>query len=106
MVGKQRRLILSGAHATKPGGWFVYSTCTFAPEENEGIVTWLLGQLKDTVELQTIQLPIANTMPGLLSWQHVVFEPSVQRTIRVLPTPEMEGFFMAKFLKLRPTRSR
>jgi len=26
----------------KPGGVIVYSTCTFSPEENEGVVAWAL----------------------------------------------------------------
>ena len=101
MVVKQRRLILAGAQATAPGGVLVYSTCTFAPEENEGIVQWLLQRLDGAVEVEAITLPIPNTMVGLSSWEHVVFDPRVRRAVRVLPTSEMEGFFLAKLRKIR-----
>ncbi len=38
----QRELILQAADMLKPGGMLLFSTCTFAPEENEGTVRWLL----------------------------------------------------------------
>ncbi|MCE3200321.1 RsmB/NOP family class I SAM-dependent RNA methyltransferase [Paenibacillus sonchi] len=34
----QREILASAAAALKPGGTLVYSTCTFATEENEGII--------------------------------------------------------------------
>jgi 16S rRNA C967 or C1407 C5-methylase (RsmB/RsmF family) len=34
----QRAGILAAFDFLKPGGTLVYSTCTFAPEENEGVV--------------------------------------------------------------------
>ncbi|AIQ46443.1 rRNA cytosine-C5-methyltransferase [Paenibacillus sp. FSL R7-0273] len=41
----QREILRSAAAALKPGGTIVYSTCTFAPEENEGsILEFLAGQ--------------------------------------------------------------
>lgn len=40
----QREILLAAADALKPGGTIVYSTCTFAPEENEGsILEFLAG---------------------------------------------------------------
>ena len=100
MLIKQRRLILAGAQALRPGGMMVYSTCTFAPEENEGVVSWLMREHPGVVGLEPIESPIPNTMAGLPNWEHVVFDASIHRTIRVLPTLEMEGFFLAKFCKL------
>ena len=38
----QKKLILQAADMLKPGGMLLFSTCTFAPEENEGTVAWLL----------------------------------------------------------------
>lgn len=38
----QRGLILQAADMLKPGGMLLFSTCTFATEENEGTVRWLL----------------------------------------------------------------
>ena len=41
---KQRRLCYSAVQCLKPGGVLVYSTCTFAPEENEAIINRVLRQ--------------------------------------------------------------
>jgi 16S rRNA C967 or C1407 C5-methylase (RsmB/RsmF family) len=40
----QTSLIESAVKAVKPGGLLVYSTCSFAPEENENIVNSLLDR--------------------------------------------------------------
>lgn len=37
----QKEIILDAARMLKPGGYMVYSTCTFSPEENEGTVKFL-----------------------------------------------------------------
>lgn len=40
----QKEIILFAARMLKPGGYMLYSTCTFSPEENEGTITYLLEQ--------------------------------------------------------------
>lgn len=40
----QREIILFAAKMLKPGGYMLYSTCTFSPEENEGTIAYLLEQ--------------------------------------------------------------
>ncbi len=41
----RQRSILTGLWpALKPGGYLIYTTCTFNPEENERNVAWLLGE--------------------------------------------------------------
>ncbi|MCD4650394.1 MAG: RsmB/NOP family class I SAM-dependent RNA methyltransferase [Candidatus Cloacimonetes bacterium] len=39
---RQRSILLEAAKLIKPEGFLVYSTCTFAPEENEEQTAWLL----------------------------------------------------------------
>ncbi len=39
---RQREILQAGAQLVRPGGRLVYSTCTFAPEENEETVTAFL----------------------------------------------------------------
>ncbi|MEA4964357.1 MAG: RsmB/NOP family class I SAM-dependent RNA methyltransferase [Oscillospiraceae bacterium] len=39
---RQREILESAAQTVKAGGFLVYSTCTFAPEENEGVVSAFL----------------------------------------------------------------
>lgn len=41
---RQRGILAHAVRMLKPGGIFVYSTCTFAPQENEEISAWLLQQ--------------------------------------------------------------
>ncbi len=89
----QRRLILSAWESLKPGGRLLYSTCSFAPEENEEVVDFLLR--KDPgARLLPIDLPVDNTMPGLLQWEKKSFAPSLSRSRRILPTREMDGFYL------------
>jgi NOL1/NOP2/sun family putative RNA methylase len=39
----QKEIILSGAQMLRPGGYMLYSTCTFSSEEDEGTISYLLG---------------------------------------------------------------
>ena len=96
MVRKQRRLIFSALQALRPGGVLVYSTCTFAPEENEGVLDGALKQFDTGIEIQRIKPPFPNYMPGLTQWEGQAFHPSVREAVRILPTPLMEGFFVAR----------
>lgn len=40
----QKEIILFAASMLKPGGYMLYSTCTFSPEENEGTISYLMEQ--------------------------------------------------------------
>lgn len=107
MVRKQKNLILSALHSLKPGGTLVYSTCTFAPEENEGVITWLLEKADQhgmPVEVGAARHAppirfLANQMPGLSTWEGESFHPSVRNSVRILPTFQMEAFFIAALRK-------
>ena len=50
----QREIILHAADMLRPGGCMVYSTCTFAPEENELV---LLHLLKNRPQIELVQIP-------------------------------------------------
>ena len=99
MARKQRKLILSALKALRRGGILVYSTCTFAPEENEGVINFALEKLKDEAELEPIQFPISNQMSGLVSWGKERFHPSLKKAVRIFPNHQMEGFFIARIRK-------
>lgn len=43
-VGRQRRICGNAARCVRPGGWMLYSTCTFSRKENEKVIEWLVGQ--------------------------------------------------------------
>lgn len=40
-AGRQKRILHDVWDSLKPGGYLIYSTCTFNPEENEEIVQWM-----------------------------------------------------------------
>jgi len=40
----QKEIIIAAAKMLRPGGYMLYSTCTFSPEENEGTISYLLDK--------------------------------------------------------------
>ncbi len=101
MVHKQKPLLYSAMQALAPGGVLVYATCTFAPEENEGVIQWALDKFGDAVALEPITLGCTNYTTGLTGWEQRTFHPSLTQTRRILPTDDMEGFFLARLRKRR-----
>lgn len=43
-AARQREILAYAAQMLKPGGMLVYSTCTFAPAENEEMAEWFIGR--------------------------------------------------------------
>ncbi len=98
MAFKQRTLLLSAWQALKPGGTLVYSTCTFAPEENELQIIRLLDRFSDAI-LAPIKIKLPQALPPLKSWKGKELPPELKNTYRIMPTKEIEGFFVAKLVK-------
>ena len=102
----QKKLLASAIAALKPGGVLVYSTCTFAPEENEEVINDALERFKGMVEIENVGArhasplrSLSNQMSGLTAWEGQKFSPEVRKSVRVLPTETMEGFFVAQLRK-------
>lgn len=100
MVRKQRGLLLNATRLLKPGGTLVYSTCTFAPEENEGVLDWVLRKSVIPVEMVALSLDTVPSYPALSAWEGKVYDPRVQKALRVLPDKRWEGFFLARMVRL------
>ncbi|HBB38382.1 MAG: RNA methylase, NOL1/NOP2/sun family [Candidatus Magasanikbacteria bacterium GW2011_GWD2_43_18] len=98
MAYTQRELLLSAWKSLKPGGTIVYSTCTFAPEENEMQIDRVLERFEDAIVLPVV-LPGVDTLPIMKEWNGKTLSPEVQKCLRVKPTKDMEGFFIAKLQK-------
>jgi len=95
----QNGLIVSGFRALRPGGLMVYSTCTIAPEENEGVVTYLLSKFPNAFVLP-IELPGFVMRPALDTWKGESFPEPVRHCRRILPQDnDTEGFFLALIRK-------
>ena len=97
MVRKQRGLLLHASRLLKPGGTLVYATCTFAPEENEGVIDWLLRKTGGRLSLEPVHFTGIQNYPALGGWQGKTFDSRVQDCFRVFPDAAMEGFFIARF---------
>ncbi|MRI82978.1 MAG: RsmB/NOP family class I SAM-dependent RNA methyltransferase [Nitratiruptor sp.] len=94
----QKELIVSAYESLKPGGVMIYATCTFAPEENEGVIDFLLKRYP-TSDLEPIEPPFDNWMEPLLEWEGKRFDERVLRGVRILPKGGFSGFFLAKIRK-------
>ena len=93
----QRDLLLTAFDLLKVGGTLVYSTCTYAPEENESAVQFLLNVRSAAIQPITMDLPHS---PGLQQWKEISYDPSIKHCWRIYPHQiDTVGFFMARFVK-------
>lgn len=92
---KQRGLLASAFAALKPGGRLIYSTCSFAVEENEGAVAWLLARVGGAATLVDWCAPAPCVRRGTTDWQDTQFPAEISRCVRVLPDGLFGGFFLA-----------
>lgn len=80
-------------------GWtLVYSTCTLAPEENEGVVHYILCNHKNFT-IEDIEIPLQNTKKWIPNFWKYIYKKEIAKSIRIVPNEEIEWFFIAKFIK-------
>jgi 16S rRNA C967 or C1407 C5-methylase (RsmB/RsmF family) len=103
MSRKQKRLLFSAVQCLKPGGTLVYSTCTFAPEENELVAAMALVRFAGRLGVEPVRLPFANVQEGLAEWRGKALPPELAGAVRILPDGVMEGFFLCRLRKLEST---
>ncbi|MDW8425320.1 MAG: 16S rRNA (cytosine(1407)-C(5))-methyltransferase RsmF [Meiothermus sp.] len=90
----QKNLLAAAGELVRPGGVLVYSTCTFAPEENEQVVAELL---RPGWALEDARLHPAFA-PGVPAWGNG--DPALARTARLWPHQlRGEGHFLARLRK-------
>ncbi|MEM7049779.1 MAG: RsmB/NOP family class I SAM-dependent RNA methyltransferase [Acidobacteriota bacterium] len=90
----QRAILAAAVRLTRPGGRIVYSTCTFAPEENEAVIDWQLR--RGGVSLVPAELAGYRLSSGLSEWQGQRFDSSLVRARRLWPHHnDTGGFFVA-----------
>lgn len=89
----QRELLVDAAKMLRPGGMMIYSTCTFAPEEDEQSVEFLLEQCP---EMELMELPMYEGFDqGHPQWSKTGREDLI-RCRRLWPHRlEGEGHFVA-----------
>ena len=105
MVKKQKELIESAFKALKVGGTLIYSTCTLEPEENEGVVTHLLkkfpnARMEDIDFVSKLEPLLKDKVTnGITKWSGNTYHQEVAKSIRIIPSPEMMGSYIAKITK-------
>lgn len=83
---------------TKPGGTIVYSTCTFAPEENEAVLSAILDS--EPVEMEAVECPLTHS-PGVQTWGDETYHPGVRHALRFYPHQNDTGGFVCGKLRVR-----
>src|SRR5699024_8140836 len=90
---RQDEILADAAKMVRKGGRLVYSTCTFAPEENEGILTRFLNSHSDFEIVKTDIFPMFES--GKPEWYENA-HPSVKYSFRLFPHKITgEGHFCA-----------
>jgi len=90
----QSTLLRDAARLVRPGGYLLYSTCTFAPEENEGVVARFLDAHPDFRVEPIPQRPGFDR--GRPEWLHPPGPEALRGTVRLWPHKTMgEGHFVA-----------
>lgn len=94
----QKQLLGSGYSCLREGGVLTYSTCSLSPEENEGVLDYLLTN-KDA-EVLEVNFEGLETRSGLLKFDGRDFHKDVEKASRIWPQDNnTEGFFVAKIKK-------
>jgi NOL1/NOP2/sun family putative RNA methylase len=90
----QRAILDRSIEITREGGTVVYSTCTFAPEENEAVVQSAL----DTGDVRLLDYDLGlEHAPGITEWEGEQFDETMTRAKRIYPHHnDTGGFFCAK----------
>ncbi len=94
LAGAQSAILRKAVKLCKPGGRIVYSTCTYAPEENELVVNAVLRE--EDVNLVPASLEGFDFAPGITRWQGEVLLPELRHCLRAYPhMNDTGGFFVA-----------
>lgn len=93
---RQSAILNHAALMVRPGGVLVYSTCTFSPEENEGVIaTFLAGHPDFTLEQVNLHPGFS---PGRPEWGHGL--PELMKTVRIWShRAAADGHFIARLRK-------
>ncbi|OJD11785.1 hypothetical protein AJ78_07512 [Emergomyces pasteurianus Ep9510] len=101
----QKQLLLAAIdstnHASKTGGYIVYSTCSVTVEENEGVVQYALRKRPN---VKIVDTGLGNFgSPGFKGYMGKKFDDKMPLTRRYFPHREnVDGFYVCKLKKTGP----
>jgi 25S rRNA (cytosine2870-C5)-methyltransferase len=103
----QKQLLLAAIdsvdHASKTGGYVVYSTCSVTVDENESVVQYVLRK-RPNVKIVETGLPEGFGTEAFRSFEGKKFDEHMNWARRWYPHKEnVDGFFVCKLRKIGPT---
>jgi NOL1/NOP2/sun family putative RNA methylase len=104
-ASRQGAILRTAAQLVRPGGWLVYSTCTFSPEENEQVIYRFLEESLRDHPFEIAQIPhcesISNGRPDWVNTtSELTSDPDLWKTLRLWPHHHAgEGHFIALMQK-------
>lgn len=103
-AARQKEILASAAEMLAPDGYLTYSTCTFAPEENEGVILDFLMSHPDFEVIEPMNPKVLNCLErgmidrGNPDWVDGgnAYADQLRRTVRLFPHhADGEGHFAA-----------
>jgi NOL1/NOP2/sun family putative RNA methylase len=90
--GLQATLLGRAWKLLAPGGVLVYATCTFAPEENEVVLDYVLGE---DAAIEPVEIDGLRAGSGVREWNGSSLRPDCQNVARFWPHHNDTGGFVA-----------
>jgi len=96
LAAVQKGILSRTLDVVREGGRVVYSTCTFAPEENEAVVDHVLDKAR------VLEFDIGlESSPGVVEWRGDEYSQEVEKTRRFYPHQNDTGGFYVALLEAR-----
>jgi len=100
----QKQLLSKAILSCRPGGRIAYSTCTFAPEENEAVIDWALREYGHEIAIEPIELAGFAFSEGVVQWQGETYLPQVRHALRAWPHQNNTGGFFVALLRKKAAK--
>ncbi|MFQ5639753.1 MAG: RsmB/NOP family class I SAM-dependent RNA methyltransferase, partial [bacterium] len=99
----QTAILRRALQLCKIGGRVVYSTCTYAPEENEMVVQAALDSLQPKIRafIKPGNLQGFRFSPGVEKWRDQVFRKDMHNALRIYPHQNNTGGFFIAVIEKR-----
>ena len=95
---EQKGLLKKACQMAPIGSTVVYSTCTFAPEENENVVSTILNE--ENMKLKKITIDGMKLGKGITNWKKTEYDKEIENCARIWPHHnDTDGFFIARMEK-------
>ncbi|MDR2337492.1 MAG: RsmB/NOP family class I SAM-dependent RNA methyltransferase [Deltaproteobacteria bacterium] len=95
----QLKILKNSFKLLKPGGVLVYSTCSFAPEENEAVISEFLRDTNDVI-VDSLIFDTTATREGIINFDKMTYDKRVQNALRIFPEEYLVVFFVCRLRKV------